>query len=228
MGSALLSRFDLVFILLDTPNEDHDHLLSEHVIAIRAGKQRAVSSATVARMNSQDSNTSILEVVSDKPLSERLKVSFFSLIIWFSFVWKSEFSVLLVVEQQYVNFLSKHLLYYNTRVCIKFSWDNLSQLDQELELQSLVYLENIILFSFVNFWKFMFKYILLQNINIFYQNALLTFLHHHNLWSFTSFSGWKRYWLLLKSVFEIFETTFKLTFKINLIYLFLVALGLGC
>ncbi|XP_069404050.1 DNA helicase MCM8 isoform X2 [Ovis canadensis] len=73
MGSALLSRFDLVFILLDTPNEDHDHLLSEHVIAIRAGKQRAVSSATVARMNSQDSNTSILEVVSDKPLSERLK-----------------------------------------------------------------------------------------------------------------------------------------------------------
>uniref|UniRef100_A0A8C9JRC4 DNA helicase MCM8 n=1 Tax=Panthera tigris altaica TaxID=74533 RepID=A0A8C9JRC4_PANTA len=74
MGSALLSRFDLVFILLDTPNEDHDHLLSEHVIAIRAGKQRTVSGATVARMNSQDSNTSVLEVVSDKPLSERLKV----------------------------------------------------------------------------------------------------------------------------------------------------------
>ncbi|XP_034496240.1 DNA helicase MCM8 isoform X2 [Ailuropoda melanoleuca] len=73
MGSALLSRFDLVFILLDTPDEDHDHLLSEHVIAIRAGKQRAVSSATIARMNSQDSNTSVLEVVSDKPLSERLK-----------------------------------------------------------------------------------------------------------------------------------------------------------
>lgn len=81
MGSALLSRFDLVFILLDTPNEDHDHLLSEHVIAIRAGKQRTVSSATVARINSQDSNTSVLEVVSDKPLSERLKVSFCFLII---------------------------------------------------------------------------------------------------------------------------------------------------
>ncbi|XP_075420095.1 DNA helicase MCM8 [Tenrec ecaudatus] len=74
MGSALLSRFDLVFILLDTPNEDHDHLLSEHVIAVRAGKQKAVSSATVARVASQDSNTSVLEVVSDKPLSERLKV----------------------------------------------------------------------------------------------------------------------------------------------------------
>ncbi|XP_003953726.3 DNA helicase MCM8 isoform X2 [Pan troglodytes] len=74
MGSALLSRFDLVFILLDTPNEHHDHLLSEHVIAIRAGKQRTISSATVARMNSRDSNTSVLEVVSEKPLSERLKV----------------------------------------------------------------------------------------------------------------------------------------------------------
>lgn len=41
-------------------------IYSEHVIAIRAGKQRAVSSATVARMNSQDSNISIFEVVSDK------------------------------------------------------------------------------------------------------------------------------------------------------------------
>ncbi|XP_021048955.1 DNA helicase MCM8 [Mus pahari] len=75
MGSALLSRFDLVFILLDTPNEQHDHLLSEHVIAIRAGKQKAVSSATVSRVLSQDPNTSVLEVVSEKPLSERLKVA---------------------------------------------------------------------------------------------------------------------------------------------------------
>ncbi|XP_065378860.1 DNA helicase MCM8 isoform X3 [Macaca fascicularis] len=74
MGSALLSRFDLVFILLDTPNEHHDHLLSEHVIAIRAGKQRTISSVTVARTNSQDSKTLVLEVVSEKPLSERLKV----------------------------------------------------------------------------------------------------------------------------------------------------------
>ncbi|XP_049635117.1 DNA helicase MCM8 [Suncus etruscus] len=74
MGSALLSRFDLVFILLDTPNEDHDHLLSEHVIAMRAGKQKTASSATMTRMSSQGSNTSILEVFSDKPLSEKLKV----------------------------------------------------------------------------------------------------------------------------------------------------------
>nr|XP_005991185.1 PREDICTED: DNA helicase MCM8 [Latimeria chalumnae] len=75
MGSALLSRFDLVFILLDTPNEDHDHLLSEHVLAMRAGKKGLLTSATVTRNNTQDANTSILEAASDKPLSEKLKVS---------------------------------------------------------------------------------------------------------------------------------------------------------
>ncbi|XP_062981379.1 DNA helicase MCM8-like isoform X2 [Elgaria multicarinata webbii] len=74
MGSALLSRFDLVFILLDIPNEDHDHLLSEHVMAMRGGKHTGCSSAVVTRGNSQNSNVSVLEAVSDKPLSERLKV----------------------------------------------------------------------------------------------------------------------------------------------------------
>ncbi|NXE22737.1 MCM8 helicase, partial [Ardeotis kori] len=70
MGSALLSRFDLVFILLDTPNEDHDHLLSEHVMAIRAGKQAACSSAVVTRTQDR----SVLEVVPDQLLLERLKI----------------------------------------------------------------------------------------------------------------------------------------------------------
>ncbi|KAA0711641.1 DNA helicase MCM8 [Triplophysa tibetana] len=74
MGSALLSRFDLVFILLDTPNEDHDHLLSEHVMAMRAGKTGAVSSAAVTRCGTQESNISILEVSTEKPLADRLKL----------------------------------------------------------------------------------------------------------------------------------------------------------
>uniref|UniRef100_UPI00398E7D0C DNA helicase MCM8 n=1 Tax=Pristiophorus japonicus TaxID=55135 RepID=UPI00398E7D0C len=74
MGSALLSRFDLVFILLDTPNEDHDNLLSEHVMALHAGKKTVLSSATVSRQSTQDTNTSLLEIASDRPLSERLKV----------------------------------------------------------------------------------------------------------------------------------------------------------
>ncbi|XP_016405809.1 DNA helicase MCM8-like [Sinocyclocheilus rhinocerous] len=74
MGSALLSRFDLVFILLDTPNEDHDHLLSEHVMAMRAGKSGAVSSAAVTRYSTQESSISILEVSSEKPLADTLKL----------------------------------------------------------------------------------------------------------------------------------------------------------
>ncbi|XP_040285706.1 DNA helicase MCM8 [Bufo bufo] len=74
MGSALLSRFDLVFILLDTPNEDHDHLLSEHVMAMRSGSKEAIHSANVTRADTQESNISVLEVTPGRPLKERLKV----------------------------------------------------------------------------------------------------------------------------------------------------------
>ncbi|XP_063040543.1 DNA helicase MCM8 [Engraulis encrasicolus] len=78
MGSALLSRFDLVFILLDTPNEDHDHMLSEHVMAMRSGKGKgSLSGASVSRSvcSTQDSSLSLLEIPSDRPLADRLKVS---------------------------------------------------------------------------------------------------------------------------------------------------------
>ncbi|CAI8050102.1 DNA helicase MCM8 [Geodia barretti] len=37
MSSALLSRFDLVFILLDKPDEETDSILSEHVMALHSG-----------------------------------------------------------------------------------------------------------------------------------------------------------------------------------------------
>ncbi|XP_018328891.1 DNA helicase MCM8 [Agrilus planipennis] len=37
MGSPLLSRFDLVFIILDKPDETADALLSEHVLALHLG-----------------------------------------------------------------------------------------------------------------------------------------------------------------------------------------------
>uniref|UniRef100_A0A6I8SDY5 DNA helicase MCM8 n=1 Tax=Xenopus tropicalis TaxID=8364 RepID=A0A6I8SDY5_XENTR len=73
MGSALLSRFDLVFILLDTPNEDHDHLLSEHVMAMRAGAKE-MQSADLTCPTTQNSNTSVLEEPSERPLGERLKL----------------------------------------------------------------------------------------------------------------------------------------------------------
>jgi MCM P-loop domain len=35
MSTPLLSRFDLIFILLDTPDEEHDRMLSEHVMDVR-------------------------------------------------------------------------------------------------------------------------------------------------------------------------------------------------
>uniref|UniRef100_I3IYQ0 DNA helicase MCM8 n=1 Tax=Oreochromis niloticus TaxID=8128 RepID=I3IYQ0_ORENI len=72
MGSALLSRFDVVFLLLDIPDESHDRQLSEHVMANRSGRGRT-SSATVTRNNSE-LQTSILLEHSDMPLSERLQV----------------------------------------------------------------------------------------------------------------------------------------------------------
>ncbi|KAM4597632.1 DNA helicase MCM8-like, partial [Polymixia lowei] len=73
MGSALLSRFDVVFLLLDIPEESHDRRLSEHVMATRTGRGGA-SSATVTRANNSESESSILLESSDAPLSERLQV----------------------------------------------------------------------------------------------------------------------------------------------------------
>lgn len=73
MGSALLSRFDVVFLLLDIPDESHDRRLSEHVMANRTGGCRT-SSAVVTRTNAH-CETSILLEHSDMPLSERLQVN---------------------------------------------------------------------------------------------------------------------------------------------------------
>lgn len=76
MGSALLSRFDLVFILLDKPDEEIDSMLSDHVMALHAGKNRSMAAVTVTRQNPNTSaNSSILLCGADKPLSERLKFS---------------------------------------------------------------------------------------------------------------------------------------------------------
>uniref|UniRef100_A0A8C8G4X1 Minichromosome maintenance 8 n=1 Tax=Oncorhynchus tshawytscha TaxID=74940 RepID=A0A8C8G4X1_ONCTS len=71
MGSALLSRFDVVFLLLDVPDESHDRRLSEHVMAVRSGKGGA-SGAVVTRGDYHQSQSSLLEP-SDTPLSDRLQ-----------------------------------------------------------------------------------------------------------------------------------------------------------
>uniref|UniRef100_A0A1B6LNA8 DNA helicase MCM8 n=1 Tax=Graphocephala atropunctata TaxID=36148 RepID=A0A1B6LNA8_9HEMI len=68
MGQPLLSRFDLVFILLDKPNEQLDSLLSEHVMALHSGVKQTsdLLSVTSSQSNLPDC---------DVPLSERLKLN---------------------------------------------------------------------------------------------------------------------------------------------------------
>ncbi|KAJ2807192.1 DNA replication licensing factor mcm8 [Coemansia furcata] len=65
INSALLSRFDLIFILLDRPNADMDRFLSEHVMALHSGTKSDNSGAHIAAAaaagdsSGGDSSTSI-------------------------------------------------------------------------------------------------------------------------------------------------------------------------
>ncbi|CAI9729774.1 DNA helicase MCM8-like [Octopus vulgaris] len=68
MGNALLSRFDLVFILLDKPDEVKDNMLSSHVMAMHAGKKWKVSPFFTV---SQDTS---FEDLSNMTLQERLTI----------------------------------------------------------------------------------------------------------------------------------------------------------
>ncbi|KAJ9579973.1 hypothetical protein L9F63_004356 [Diploptera punctata] len=70
MGSALLSRFDLVFILLDQPNEQWDSLLSEHVMALHSGIKG--KGETHPPLSETSSVTDGFE--SERPLNEKLKL----------------------------------------------------------------------------------------------------------------------------------------------------------
>ncbi|ESO83521.1 hypothetical protein LOTGIDRAFT_207337 [Lottia gigantea] len=75
MGSALLSRFDLVFILLDNPDEELDCMLSDHVMSLHAGKKtRPVTKVSVQRQQIENLDESRLQWEADKPLSEKLKI----------------------------------------------------------------------------------------------------------------------------------------------------------
>merc|ERR1719450_1868235 len=80
MNSALLSRFDLVFILLDKPDEEMDGFLSEHVMGLHSEPISSSSSnacVTVQRDNQGNISQipdSMEQWNNDKPLSERLKI----------------------------------------------------------------------------------------------------------------------------------------------------------
>ncbi|GAB1601268.1 DNA helicase MCM8 [Argonauta hians] len=68
MGNALLSRFDLVFILLDKPDEVKDNMLSNHVMAMHAGKKWSISPYFT---KAQDTS---FEDLSSLTLQERLTI----------------------------------------------------------------------------------------------------------------------------------------------------------
>ncbi|KAH6940523.1 hypothetical protein HPB50_000544 [Hyalomma asiaticum] len=75
MGSALLSRFDLVFILLDQPNADLDRRLSEHVMAMHLKKSSSLSSCKQLLEGSGDTQASASSQMpqSSQSLVERLR-----------------------------------------------------------------------------------------------------------------------------------------------------------
>ncbi|KAK8395977.1 hypothetical protein O3P69_005220 [Scylla paramamosain] len=72
---AMLSRFDLIFVLLDKPDEELDCRLSEHVMALHSGMGGKMGHASFSksRNSSFASTSSTLDDDDDKPLSEYLK-----------------------------------------------------------------------------------------------------------------------------------------------------------
>eukprot|EP00048_Salpingoeca_helianthica_P006883 m.104013 g.104013 ORF g.104013 m.104013 type:complete len:536 (-) comp14161_c1_seq3:36-1643(-) len=68
MNGALLSRFDLVFILLDQADEEMDRLLSEHVMAQHGSRSARGSSAL------RDAASHMLSMRSENNLRDRLRI----------------------------------------------------------------------------------------------------------------------------------------------------------
>lgn len=75
MGAALLSRFDLLFVLVDRPDESHDRRLSEHIMRLHAEAARGIKSTSAAQMNSQRGEDNGPEVDDEgyATLSQRLR-----------------------------------------------------------------------------------------------------------------------------------------------------------
>jgi DNA helicase MCM8 len=72
MNSALLSRFDLVFILLDKPDEETDSILSEHVMALHAGPSGQRNRVAVSTR--REAPSSVLSLDDDRTLADDLKL----------------------------------------------------------------------------------------------------------------------------------------------------------
>eukprot|EP00457_Paulinella_chromatophora_P001820 gb/GEZN01001822.1/.p1 GENE.gb/GEZN01001822.1/~~gb/GEZN01001822.1/.p1 ORF type:complete len:773 (+),score=94.11 gb/GEZN01001822.1/:218-2536(+) len=78
MSTPLLSRFDIIFILFDSPDARRDEMLSEHVIAIHSGRPvEPMTGSSRSKSEIRASKLAFGEVAGvtgcDKPLADRLQ-----------------------------------------------------------------------------------------------------------------------------------------------------------
>lgn len=76
IAAPILSRFDIIFILLDRPDPERDQLLSEHVLALHGGSVQPRLMAP-SQSSSESSNSSSMQQQwnAQKPLATRLSIS---------------------------------------------------------------------------------------------------------------------------------------------------------
>ncbi|KAJ1810048.1 DNA replication licensing factor mcm8, partial [Coemansia sp. RSA 2598] len=77
INGALLSRFDLIFILLDSPDAEMDRFLSEHVMALHSGSKaagQAASGSQYTRTQTDNSQSAASEGGGARSLKEQLMV----------------------------------------------------------------------------------------------------------------------------------------------------------
>ncbi|CAG8465967.1 17594_t:CDS:10 [Dentiscutata erythropus] len=75
IGNDLLSNFDLIFLLLDIPDEEMDHYLSERFMTVHSGVYPEDKSDKSQRYVPSTSDTNRSHLIGILPLSKRLKIS---------------------------------------------------------------------------------------------------------------------------------------------------------
>ncbi|KAJ1561847.1 DNA replication licensing factor mcm8, partial [Cladochytrium tenue] len=74
MNAALLSRFDLVFILLDRPDEEMDMFLSDHIMKIHSGQLKIDDAGKPGHWGFRHDDTETIDNI-DLTLEQRLRLS---------------------------------------------------------------------------------------------------------------------------------------------------------
>lgn len=67
IGGSLLSRFDLVFIVEDKPDDETDNKMSKHIMGLHTNNITETASASIYFANTNDENNSLLNTLKVKP-----------------------------------------------------------------------------------------------------------------------------------------------------------------